>query len=736
MDLTTKASEFPLSSNDTLFAGGGQMGEMIRRYDWDSHPLGNPRGWPLSLKTGIRIMLHSRHPIFIWWTREMYMFHNDAYVPLMGKKHPEGLGAKGYEVWAETWPQLGGVLEGILRGEEAFYGEELEVSMNRQGYMDETYWTFSYSAMPDDEGRVNGIFCACNEVTESVLARRRLQTIKDLSERLVQWPTLEEACQTACQVLERSAADVPFSLLYLPDETGKVAKLATRSGDLPNVDLPATVDLTFEQQGPWPLSKVWQERQPAVVQLALQVPADGLRPERVTVLPIPKPGEPALLALLVTGLSKRLEYDAMYQNFHQMLAGQIATALSSVLARQQAEQQRARLHALFMEAPAPICILDGQELVFELVNPAYQQLFPGRSLRGKPLLEALPELTGGAAWHSLQQVLRTGHTHEEKEILIPVARYQDTPLEDRYFRYIQQARRNLDGDVDGVVVFAFEISEQVEARRKVEESRQDLQALNEELAAINEELAAANEEIQAANEELSQTNGQLTRVNSDLDNFVYTASHDLKAPIANIEGLLKAMERQLSQEFGQNQTVQQIYGLLYASLNRFKTTIRDLSEVARISKEGQDDVAPMEIGEVLEEVLQDLAPQIHDTRARMEISLNCAPVSFSRKNLKSVLYNLLSNALKYRSPDRAPFVRVSCQEQEGYQVLTVGDNGLGMDMSQKEKIFALFKRLHTHVEGTGIGLYIVKKMIENAGGRVEVESQVGVGSTFRLYFKG
>jgi len=712
------------------------MGELIRRYDWDSHPLGNSRQWPLSLRTGIRIMLHSRNPIFIWWTREMYMFHNDAYVPLMGNKHPEGLGAKGYEVWAEIWPQLGGVLEGILRGNEAFYGEELEVLINRQGYMDETYWTCSYSAMPDDEGKVNGIFCTCNEVTQSVLAKRRLKIIKGLPELVVQHLTLVEACQTACQVLEHSAADVPFSLLYLPDETGKVAKLAAQSGDLPKVDIPAAVDLTLKQQeGPWPLSKVWREGQPAVAQLSLQVPAGGLRPERVAVLPIPKPGEPALLGLLVTGLSSRLEYDAMYQNFHQMLVGQVATVLSSVLARQQAEQQRARLYVLFMEAPAPICILDGQELVFELINPAYQQLFPGRSLLGKPLLEALPELTDGPAWYSLEQVLRTGHTHEENEILLPMARHENGPLEDRYFRYIQQARRNLDGEVDGVVVFAFEITQQVEARRKVEESEQSLQALNGELAAINEELAAANEETQAANEELSQSNRQLTRVNSDLDTFVYTASHDLKAPIANIEGLLKAMERQLGKESGQNQTVQQIYGLLYASINRFKTTIGDLSEVARISKESQDDVAPIEIGEVLEEVLQDLAPQSQEIRARMEISLSCAPVSFSRKNLKSVLYNLLSNALKYRSPERAPLVRVSCQEQEGYQVLTVEDNGLGMEMSQQDKIFALFKRLHTHVEGTGIGLYIVKKMIENAGGRVEVDSRVGVGSTFRLYFK-
>jgi signal transduction histidine kinase len=175
--------------------------------------------------------------------------------------------------------------------------------------------------------------------------------------------------------------------------------------------------------------------------------------------------------------------------------------------------------------------------------------------------------------------------------------------------------------------------------------------------------------------------------------------------------------------------------MLYASVARFRKTINDLTEVARIGKESQEDVATITLKDVLAEVCQDLDSQIREAAARMEEKLDCPPVRFSQKNLKSILYNLVSNAVKYRSPDRPLHVRITCHTQEGYHVLAVADNGLGMDMSQEEKIFALFKRLHAHVEGTGIGLYIVKKIVENAGGRIEVESRVGVGSTFRVYLK-
>jgi signal transduction histidine kinase len=244
-----------------------------------------------------------------------------------------------------------------------------------------------------------------------------------------------------------------------------------------------------------------------------------------------------------------------------------------------------------------------------------------------------------------------------------------------------------------------------------------------------------NQVLSCKNKDLEQVNAQLDRTNKDLDNFVYTASHDLKAPILNVEGLLKALERQLSRQTRQDETVEQIYKLLYSSVSRFKNTILDLTEVARISKESPEDLATIALGEVLGEVLEDLEPQIQQARAQVEVRLNGQEIPFSRKNLKSILYNLVSNAVKYRSPERELLVQITCLTQGDYHVLQVEDNGLGMDMRQEEKIFALFKRLHTHVEGTGIGLYIVKKIVENAGGKIEVKSQVGVGSTFRVYFK-
>jgi signal transduction histidine kinase len=111
----------------------------------------------------------------------------------------------------------------------------------------------------------------------------------------------------------------------------------------------------------------------------------------------------------------------------------------------------------------------------------------------------------------------------------------------------------------------------------------------------------------------------------------------------------------------------------------------------------------------------------------------CPQVRFSEKNLRSVVYNLVSNALKYRSLDRVPLVRITCRTMAGYHVLTVSDNGLGMEEGRMGQLFTMFKRFHDHVEGSGIGLYMVKKIIDNAGGKIEVESRSGEGSTFRVY---
>ncbi|MBC7920918.1 MAG: PAS domain-containing protein [Ferruginibacter sp.] len=412
-------------------------------------------------------------------------------------------------------------------------------------------------------------------------------------------------------------------------------------------------------------------------------------------------------------------------------------------ARREVARQKARLERFFQQAPAAICILDGAGLVFELINPGYQQLLPERNLLGKPLLEALPEIAGQPIQTILENVYQTGETFEGKEILVPVARHENAPLEERYFNFTYQARYDEQGRIDGGLVFAYEVTNQVLARRKVEESERQLQALSEELAATNEEIAAANEEISAnndalttANEELSTANGQLTRVNADIDNFIYAASHDLKAPISNIEGLIQMLVRAMPAESLAPERVRRITSLIEESIGRFKKTIYHLTEVTKLQKDNDEDVSLVDLKEVVQEVLLDLELLVQTSGARIQVDVEeCGAIRFSAKNLRSIVYNLISNAIKYRSSERVPLVSVSCRQTGEHAVLSVADNGLGIDMSQEKKLFAMFGRLHDHVEGSGVGLYMVKKMVDNASGRIEVASQVGQGSTFTIYFR-
>jgi signal transduction histidine kinase len=363
-----------------------------------------------------------------------------------------------------------------------------------------------------------------------------------------------------------------------------------------------------------------------------------------------------------------------------------------------------------MEAPAPIVIFDGPELVFQLVNPAYQRIFPGRALLGKPLHEALPEVMDTPILAILQQVYRTGSTYVAQDMPLQLSRHQDEPLEEIFFTFTYQARRNTHGEIDGVLAFAHEVTDQVHARRVVEEGGQQARALAQELSAANE---------------------QLTRTNVDLDNFIYTASHDLKAPISNIEGLLYLLREELPTDGVQAAPTLE---RMFDSVERFKRTIEHLTEVTKLQKEYDAPPTTVNLAAVVEDVRQDLLPLVEATSARLVIDVaEHPPVRFSEKNLRSVVYNLLSNAIKYRSPDRLPRVDVRANARRGYTVLEVHDNGLGIELAYQPRLYDMFQRFHTHVEGTGIGLYMVKRMVDNAGGRIEMHSVPGAGTTFFVH---
>ncbi len=998
-------------------------------------------------------------------------YHNEAYQQLFPGRQMRG------RTIAEIQPDTtknGFVasLDGVYHTGETYFGREVQLNIDQpDGTHREIYFNFTYQACREND-QITGVSVFGYDVTEQVLARRLTEALQ--AEVLAAARRQMEERATSYQVFAQTPAALciqrgpehryeyvnPAYQALFPDRrfVGRTVVEA----------LPETLD-----GGIVPLlDRVYGTGEPFFgfeVPLTLQPTAAG-------------------------EIARTEYYTFTYQAYREN--GQIVgistfayNVTQQAMARQEREAQQRNLHALFEQAPNGICIFVGSDLVYEFHNPSYQALLPGRKLPGRPLLEVMPELKGTDAERLLRRVYETGETQQEHELPVPLARADGQELEERYFHIVYQARRDEQGQVNGILSFVVEVTGQARARKAIEESEARFRSLAEnspdvitrhgkdyrylyasprieevtglkaeeftgksyrelglpetfctlldehlayvfahqtlhtpeywvpggkgyfllrmvpecnqaaevvsvlvlstditerkraeaalresearfrlmadavpqivwitdpdghteffnkqwtlytgapfepitaaEVAAsfvhpqdaaltmerfdsarqagsafsveyrirsltgeyrwfllkaepyrdqetgqisrwfgasididdrkraeaalrdseerlqkalsietvgviffdlegrINDANAAfesmsgyakadlesgkvrwdeltppefmeatlksrkelltkgkntpyqkqymrpdgsrwwglfsgkrlsetecvefvlditegkgAEEALQqlyrqlaGVNADLSEANQLLTYINQDLDNFVYTASHDLKSPILNIEGLLKALQRQLSQKNPDQQEIGSIFGFLNESVSRFKATIADLTEVARISKESTEDIAPIDLKEMLEQVQLDLAPQIAEAIAQLDVKLDCPSIHFSRKNLKSILYNLLSNAVKYRSPDRTPLIHITCQPHGEYYCLTVEDNGLGMDMRQEEKIFALFKRLHAHVEGTGIGLYIVRKIIDNAGGKIEVESQVGVGSTFRVYFK-
>jgi hypothetical protein len=336
------------SVRTALLAGGGEMGERMRAFDWSKTPVGPPEDWPQSLKTVVRVMLNSRYPMFVWWGREFTHFYNDGYAPILGQRHPDALGQSAPDVWSEIWDTVGPQAEAVLTEGRPNWHEELPLIMERNGFLEECYFTYSYSPVPDDGGGIGGVFCACTEETQRVIGRRRLRTLRALAEQAAEAKTAEGACEVAAVTLADEPNDLPFALLYLLEETGRVV-LTGCSGLVPNT--PASpVSIGLEDSAAW-----WPFREVAKTGVAIEVtelsrkfgPLPGGAwpepPARAVVLPLKKPGHPQLAGFVVAGISPRLAFNDEYKGFLDLLAGHIATAVANARAY---EEEKRRAEAL------------------------------------------------------------------------------------------------------------------------------------------------------------------------------------------------------------------------------------------------------------------------------------------------------------------------------------------------------------------------------------------------------
>src|SRR5687768_10970340 len=203
-------------------AGGGEMGGRIRRLEWASTPLGPTDTWPQSLRSAVSILLPSKAQICLFWGSELIKLYNDAYIPVLGQKHPGSLGHPAREVWVEIWEVLGPLLEGVVATGEAFRGVDYPFYLDRHGFTEETYFDVSYDPVRDESGKVGGVFCIVSETTGRVLSERRLRTLRDLG-RAREGRSPAEAGILALAALAANPKDVPFVILYLLDAVRSVA---------------------------------------------------------------------------------------------------------------------------------------------------------------------------------------------------------------------------------------------------------------------------------------------------------------------------------------------------------------------------------------------------------------------------------------------------------------------------------------------------------------------------------
>jgi signal transduction histidine kinase len=332
---------------DRLFAGESEMAALMRRLDWSATGVGRPEDWPRSLRTIVRVMLTSRFPMWMGWGPEVTFFYNDAYGAMtLGSKHPWALGRPTREVWAEIWPHISPRIEQVLGTGTATWDERLLLFLERSGFSEETYHTFSYSPVSGDRGETAGILCVVSEETERVIGERRLAQLHDLARRISNANTTEDVLADARRSLLEHARDLPFTLTYLFDGDQGSARLASLTGIAE--DHPAA-RVAGVERGAHPIWPLQRERGPELTTILLPAQLDwptgpwDRPPSQAIVAPIAQQGQSQPAGVFVAGLNPYRTFDKDYGNFVGLLVGQIAAGLANARAY---EEERRRAAAL------------------------------------------------------------------------------------------------------------------------------------------------------------------------------------------------------------------------------------------------------------------------------------------------------------------------------------------------------------------------------------------------------
>ncbi len=734
------------------------MARLMRAKDWGATRLGPAELWPESLKVALRILLTSRFDIWLGWGPDIAFFYNDAYRPTLGLKHPDALGTPTRQLWREIWADIEPRIRAVYDNGQATWDRALLLLLERNGYPEETYHTFSYSPLLGDDGRVEGLFCVVSEETDRVISERRLGLLRVLASGLASATMRTSVLDAARTAIAADPHDLPFSLTYLFEPDGS-ARLACATGMSPgHPAAPERLDpnsATF-----WTLADA--ESVVGLTALA-DLPTGPWKqpPNQAVVIPLVGQGGDAPAGAMVVGLNPHRAFDADYLSFLKLIAGQISSSLASADAyeaerrralalaeaaqlRQEAAEalqqanatlanevrlrtaERDRLRNLFQRAPGFMCVLRGPDHVFEFMNEAYLQLVGHRDLTGLPVSEALPEIASQGFFELLDEVFHTGQPFVGREMPVNIQREPGAPLEQRVLNLVYQPIVEGDGTISGIFAEGHDVTEQKRAERALRDANETLE----------QRIAAALAERERIEEVLRQSQkmeavGQLTG----------GLAHDFNNLLTGITGSLELLNTRLTQ--GRIKELDRYIVAAQGAANRAAALTHRLLAFARRQTL---DPKPTNVNRLVSDMEELIRRTIGPAVVLETVGMVGLWTTLVDPNqLENALLNLCINARDAMPnggrltvetgnrwlDDRAARDRELTPGQ--YVSLCVCDTGTGMSPEIIARAFDPFFTTKPLGMGTGLGLSMIYGFAKQSGGQVRIYSEVGQGTMVCIY---
>lgn len=751
------------------------MAQLMRQHDWSATSLGPPEYWPTTLKVALRLLLTSRFEMWLGWGPDVNFFYNDAYRPTLGIKHPRSLAMPTRALWPEIWEDIRGRIEAVYNEGIATWDRGLLLLLERNGYPEETYHTFSYSPLIGDTGKVEGLFCAVSEDTERVIGERRLASLRELASGLALADNRKSVLDSVKACLGANPHDLPFSLIYLFTEDGKAQRASATGMSTRHPMAPPVLDA---DDSLWCLHKLWEGAEEYRFDLsgcdALPGGAWDRPPIEAGVFPLSGQGGERPLGALIVGMNPYRPRDDGYAPFLKLLAGQIASSLASaqvyeaereraaalaeaVLLRQQAadalaqanqrltsevEQrtaERDRLRGLFEQAPSFMAVLRGEDHVFDLANDSYLELIGEREVIGQPVRAALPDVEGQGFFDLLDKVLATGQPFVGNNVPVQLQRQPGGEPDERIVNLIYQPIRGQDDRVEGIFVNGFDVTHQRRAEQQLQQLNETLELrVEERTKALQTALAQLQREIgerQAAENALRQAQkmealGNLTGgVAHDFNNLLQVISGNLELLAKDITGNARAQSRVRNALAGVERGAKLASQLL--AFGRRQPLEPKVVNIGRFIK-GMDDMLRRALGEEIEiEVIVSggLWNTLVDPGQVENAILNLAINSRDAMNGRGRLTIEAGNAML----DDGYAAQHEGVVPGQYAMIAVTDTGCGIPAEIIEQVFEPFFSTKDEGKGTGLGLSMVYGFVKQSGGHLKIYSEVGEGTTIKLY---